>query len=223
MAPKPYACIRHKRKSRWLSGNLCTICGYTIRCSLLAAPQKRTTRVDLRSHLTTLPAWAMKEGLCETNPTMATNTYAGIIKRDRVLKPEEIIAIWSALPDNDYGTIIKLLFYTAARRDEIGELTWSELKLADRQIELPAERSKNHRPFLLPLSASGMGLLYKVVEDEKRFVFGQRTNGFSGWSKAKTGLDAKLKLEPWQLRDIRPTVATGMAEWASSRTSLRPA
>ena len=107
-----------------------------------------------RAALSAMFAWAMKEGLCETNPTMATNTYAEIIKRDRVLKPEEIVAIWSALPDNDYGTIIKLLFYTAARRDEIGEMTWSELKLADRQIELPAERSKNHRPFLLPLSAS---------------------------------------------------------------------
>jgi integrase len=43
-------------------------------------------------------------------------------RSDRVLKPEEIRAIWQTLPDTDYGKLVKLLFDTACRRQEIGSL-----------------------------------------------------------------------------------------------------
>jgi integrase len=162
-----------------------------------------------RAALSAMFAWAMKEGLVEANPTIATNTYGGKSERDRVLTKEEIAAIWSALPDNDYGTIVKLLFYTGARRDEIADLEWSEV--VGPTIKLPAERSKNKRAFDLPLSQPAIDLLGEAGEGH---VFGRRGSGFSGWSKAKRELDAKLKgrVKPWQLRDIRRTVATGMAE-----------
>jgi integrase len=168
-----------------------------------------------RAALSAMFAWSMREGLCETNPTIATNTFAGAVKRDRVLTKDEIVAIWSALPDNDYGRIVKLLFYTGARPDEIGGLTWAELTpLDDRLIRLPAERSKNKRAFDLPLSQPASDLIANLEQREGRgHVFGKRNSGFQGWSKAKRELDAKLKgVKPWQLRDIRRTVATGMAE-----------
>jgi integrase len=46
--------------------------------------------------------------------------------------------------------------------------------------------------------------------------FGTRENGFSGWSKAKSELDARIKangdsVRPWRLHDLRRTTATGMA------------
>jgi integrase len=43
-------------------------------------------------------------------------------RSDRVLKPEEIRAIWQTLPDMDYGKLVKLLFDTSCRRQEIGSL-----------------------------------------------------------------------------------------------------
>ena len=44
-------------------------------------------------------------------------------------------------------------------------------------------------------------------------VFGEGKRGFQGWSRCKAVLDGKVKLnEPWQLRDIRRTVVTGMSE-----------
>jgi integrase len=166
-----------------------------------------------RAALSAMFSWAMKDGIVEANPVVGTNVYAGPSSRDRVLTPQEIAAIWKALPSNDYGTIVKLLFYTGARVDEVGLLAWSETNFDERQIELPAERSKNRRPFILPLSDPALKLLEAVERRDGRFVFGRRRSGFSGWSKSKAELDAKLKFEKlWQLRDIRRTVATSMAD-----------
>jgi integrase len=44
-------------------------------------------------------------------------------------------------------------------------------------------------------------------------VFGRRGNGFSGWSKSKKALEAKLAnasqfLKPWTLHDLRRTFST---------------
>lgn len=192
-----------------------------------------------RAALSRMFVWAMKEGLIESNPTIATNVYAGKTERDRVLTSDEIVAIWNALPDpdpsdlgakdNDYGTIVKLLFLTAARPDEIADLRWSEVSLDERHIDLPAARSKNKRPFILPLSDSAFWRLLGVGQNINRrdLVFGRgRKKGFQAWSKLKAELNAKLKgmkfsytpggmledMRPWQLRDIRRTVDTGMNE-----------
>ena len=172
-----------------------------------------------RAALSAMFAWAMKEGLVEANPTIATNTYAGKTERDRVLSKGEIAAIWMALPDNDYGRIVKLLFLTGCRSDEIGGLRWYEIQIDDRRLSFPQERMKNKRAFQLPLSDAAFWLLMSVpqrVEPAYRdFVFGRRADGFQGWSKAKRELDTDDGLRgmaAWQLRDIRRTAATGMAE-----------
>jgi hypothetical protein len=61
-----------------------------------------------RAALSALFGWAICEGVAEINPTTNTNTYAGATVRDRVLSKEEIATVWAALPDNDYGRIVKL-------------------------------------------------------------------------------------------------------------------
>src|SRR6202012_3393665 len=61
--------------------------------------------------------------------------------------------------------------------------------------------------------------------DGRDLVFGDGTGPFSGWSKAKAGLDAAIMearkkqlggkasaLVPWRLHDVRRTVATRMAD-----------
>jgi integrase len=163
-----------------------------------------------RSALSAMFAWAVCEGIADTNPVIGTTTYA-TPARDRVLTNQEIAAIWSAV-DGDYGTIVKLLFYTGARRDEIGDLTWSEVDLEQNLIRLPAERCKNHRAFDLPLAAPAVELL-REKQSERRYVFGKIAGPYSSYPISKAELDAKLNFgTPWQLRDIRRTVATGMAE-----------
>ena len=192
--------------------------------SSIASDGRKTTADRARAALSSMFGWAIKEGLCEVNPTIATNTYTGDNRRDRVLSSAEIVSIWNALDgDTDYGRIVKLLFLTGCRRDEIGGLSRSEINVEDRAISFPKERIKNKHPFDLPLSETAWNLLSAVPErDGRDFVFGYGKTGFQAFGPGKESLDAKIKFDkPWQLRDVRRTVATGMAELASCRMSSR--
>ncbi len=164
------------------------------------------------SAISSLFAWAMREGLIEATPVTNMNKYAGSTSRDRVLKDKELGAIWLALDDDDYGRIIKLLILTGQRRDEIASLHRSEI--GDGVLEIPGERTKNHRPHIVPLSdAARLIIEHQTRKTSCSKIFGRGEGGFSGFSKAKKELDAKLTgIKPWTVHDIRRSVATGMAE-----------
>jgi integrase len=166
-----------------------------------------------RSSLSAFFSWAMREGLCETNPVIATNKAIDPVVRDRVLADNEFRAIWEALPDSDYGRIVRLLILTGCRREEIGSLAWSEVDLENHVIVLPGERTKNKRAHQIPLSDMARNILRDAPNYGGSHVFGRKGNGFSGWSRAKRKLDAELPdIEQWRIHDIRRTVATGMAD-----------
>src|SRR5262249_29674304 len=96
-----------------------------------------------RTSLSGFFTWAVKEGLLDANPVLATNTHLILKARDRVLSESEIVEVWNAAGDDAYGVIVKLLILTGQRRDEIGALRWSEIDFPARMIRLPAERVKN--------------------------------------------------------------------------------
>jgi hypothetical protein len=48
--------------------------------------------------------------------------------------------------------------------------------------------------------------------ENRDLVFGFGAGGFSGWSHCKARLDAKAKIEPWTLHDLRRTMVTKMGE-----------
>jgi integrase len=179
-----------------------------------------------RAVLSAFFAWAIGEGLCETNPVMGTNKhFDGERSRDRVLTDRELAVIWKALPDSDYGAIVRLLILTGQRREEIGALRWSEVDLEAREIALPPARTKNNRPHDVPLSDQALSILKsRPAHAGRDLVFGDgpRTrdgavrgpaSGFQGWSKSKLALDQQTSsVGPWRLHDVRRTVATRMAE-----------
>jgi integrase len=177
-----------------------------------------------RAVLSSFFAWAIGEGLCDTNPVVGTNKhFDGERSRDRVLTDRELTVIWKALPDSDYGAIVRLLILTGQRREEIGGLRWSEVDLEARQIALPAARTKNHRPHDVPLSDEALLILKsRPAHAGRDLVFGDgprtrdgedRGCGFQGWSKAKLALDQQTSsVGLWRLHDVRRTVATRMAE-----------
>jgi len=165
-----------------------------------------------RAALSSFFGWAMGEGMAQDNPVIGTNRAAPVSERERVLSDVETVTIWRALPDNDFGRIAKLLFLTGCRREEIGRLKPSEIALGDSLIALSGDRTKNGLPHDVPLSGLAMSVVESLDVEGEGCVFGMRGTGFSGWSKAKRELDAKLKgVRPWTLHDIRRTVATGMA------------
>jgi integrase len=113
-----------------------------------------------RGVLSSFFAWAIGEGLCDTNPVIGTNKhFDGAKSRDRVLTDRELAVIWKALPDSDYGAIVRLLILTGQRREEIGAMRWSEIDFKERLIALPPARTKNNRRHDVPLSQAAVAIL----------------------------------------------------------------
>jgi integrase len=170
-----------------------------------------------RSSVSAMFNWAMKAGLAEANPAAFTNKE-GEWPRERVLEASELREIWAALPESDYGTIVKLLILTGQRRTGIGDLRWSEIDVRRRTIALPPERVKNGRAHTIPISKPVRSILKPRSRANGRdFVFGYGDGGFSGWSRCKERLDAiinakrKKPMRPWTIHDLRRTAATMMA------------
>jgi integrase len=167
-----------------------------------------------RASLSALFAWAMGEGLCESNPVVGSNKQEENDPRDRSLSDTEAAAVWLAAPENDYGRIVRLLLLTGCWRNELGDLRWSEIDLEARTITLPRARTKNSQEHVLPLSDAAMAILRAMPRrGDRDHVFGLGQGGFSGWSRAKGALDGRTKLkEPWTLHDLRRTVRTGLGK-----------
>jgi integrase len=163
-----------------------------------------------RASLSRFFNWCIGEGYVDINIALATNKNDER-PRDRVLDDDELRAVWGALPDNDYGDIIKLLTLTGQRAKEISELRWSEIDLKNAIITLPKSRTKNNRKHSIPLAGMALAILKaRKREDGRDHVFGQGAGGFSGWSRCKERLDQVVKLAPWTVHDLRRSVATGM-------------
>jgi integrase len=180
---------------------------------------RRSAAVSRKS-LSAMFAWAMKEGLAESNPVVATNDPAeGMQPRERVLGDAEIWALWNACADHDGDRIIKLLLLTGCRREEISALKWSELNLDTGLLTIPGTRTKNHRTLELPLPEAALDILRSVSRREDRdFVFGRFGTGFSGWVGTKWRLDAKITmmigkpLAAWRIHDLRRTMRTNLSK-----------
>jgi integrase len=154
--------------------------------------------------------WCAGEGYVESNPVAFTNKNDEA-PRERVLAHDELHAIWNALPQGDYGDIIKLLALTGLRREEIGGLRWSEIDFESGNIELSGERTKNGLDHVAPMSGAVRAILEARPRFEGRgFVFGRGKRGFSGWSRCKERLDETVKIAPWTAHDLRRTLSTGM-------------
>jgi integrase len=137
--------------------------------------------------------------------------------RTRVLSEAELVEIWRACNDDDFGCIIRLLMLTGQRRLEIGHLEWSEIFAAKAQIELPAGRTKNKTPHIVPLSTAALELLRGVSNDGARHVFG-RSGGFTNWHCSKGWLDERITarrgeaLAHWTIHDLRRSFTTHVNE-----------
>jgi integrase len=176
----------------------------------------RTAAARARGNLSALYTWAMKEGLCERNPVIATNNPAeGIQPRERVLSDRELTTIWNECLDDDFGRIVKLLILTGCRREEIGALKWSEID--GEVMTIPATRTKNHRAHAITLPPLALEILNSIQRREGRdFVFAKSGGGFYGWSYSTMALHTRIAtrqgkpLPHWTLHDLRRSMRTGL-------------
>lgn len=206
----------------------------------IAKERGRTSANRARAYLSACLSHGVAIGMLERNVLIGTKRPQPERKRDRVLTDPELKAVWDvAKPSDGYGAIVRLLILLGQRREEVGSMRWSELDLNKATWAIPAERTKNKRPHLVPLPSQAVAILKARVppseedgEDkpEKRdAVFGRGVDGFSGWSNCKAALDASIAttrakaagrdepeaadaLPAWVLHDLRRSTVTGMAE-----------
>jgi integrase len=172
-----------------------------------------------RAAASTFFAWLIERGHLDANPASGLKKRAASGSRERVLTPEELRNAWNALPDGEYGVIVRLLMLSGQRRNEIGGLHWSEVHDLDvpgrARIELPPERVKNKAGHTVALSPEAVAILKTVPRREGRdLVFGRGKGGFAGWSKCKLDLDKRLPkgMPNWTIHDLRRSFSTHAAE-----------
>jgi integrase len=154
--------------------------------------------------------------------------------RKRVLTDDEIRTIWPVLAQaGTLGALIKALFLTAQRRDEVAQMSLKEIG-ADTIWEIPAERYKTKLSNYVPLSKAALNVIEAQPKTERcDYVFPSRANTpFSGFGKSKTALDRAVHeamqkqakngtnvdpLPNWTLHDLRRTAKTLMV-----RAGVRP-
>ena len=90
-------------------------------------------------------------------------------------------------------------------------MRWSEFSPDGTKWTIPASRSKNKRPHVLPV----MPMMRQIIDTVPRMatrdaLFGLRAAGFTNWVLPKTDLDRRSGVTDWHLHDIRRTVATKM-------------
>ena len=169
-----------------------------------------------RRALSAFFAWAIADGLLGdgANPVDGSHRPADPEPRNHVLTDAELVSVWKACADNDYGRIVRLLILTGTRCQEVGGLRWSELDVDAGTWRLPKERSKNGREHVIALPPEALAILASGPREGGDHLFGFRAAGFKSWTRGKKALDSHLAgtVRPWRRHDIRRTVATGMAD-----------
>jgi len=167
--------------------------------------------------LSKLFAWLIRDRRVAVNPCASVARPEIPKARDRVLTTAEIKRFWKAadsIGDPSAG-LLKLLLITGCRLNEVAGMKWTEINEDGTAWTIPGERTKNHRPHVVPCTALARVLLAAAKRIEGcSFVFSTTgSSPVSGWTKIKARLDEAMKPgTPWVLHDLRRTAATGMAE-----------
>jgi integrase len=186
----------------------------------ITAERGRIAAARARANLGALFTWATKEGLCDTNPVLATRSpEIGTMPRERVLTDNELRLVWNACQNDAFGRIVQLLILLGCRRNEVGDLRWSELDLETAVMTISGARTKGKRALILTLPPMAIEILRAVPRrDGQEFVFGGKSgrSGFIGFAYATMALNARIAtvagkpLAPWRLHDLRRTMRTGL-------------
>ena len=169
-----------------------------------------TSAMRTRAALSRFWGWMLASDLVDANVVIGTEGYS-TPKRQRVLSDSELRALWAATADrSDFNMLVRIMIWTGCRRAEAGGMAQDELD-AKGVWTVPGERTKNHRPLVLPLPRQARAAIdaWPRVEGRNQ-LFGRtlqkkgekevRERGYQGWSRAKSRLDTLITLARAQRR-----------------------
>jgi len=129
--------------------------------------------------------------------------------RERILTDDELPKIWAA-NYGVFGSFVRFLLLTAARRSEVSDMTWAEIDEGD--WTLPAARNKTGLDLVRPLSPAAQSILEALPKTDG-FVWS--TNGgarpIAGFAQFKDRFDAASGTDGWTLHDLRRTARSLMS------------
>ena len=183
--------------------------------------------------------WALGRDLVSSTPFVGIHKPAMETPRDRVLTPDEIVQIFAALRHERpiIAALWELLFYTGVRPGTALAASWTDMKLDRKVWEVPVtKRARGNpegtgRPFVVSLSPQAIAVLelLKPFSAHSDFVF-------PGGSPRRASLDIERNLfspqksiqrirertgvRDFMMRDVRRTVATGLAELGTPATII---
>jgi integrase len=140
-------------------------------------------------------------------------------ERSRILDDDEIRIIWrTAEGQGTFGGFVMLALLTAQRREKLASMRWDDVSNAGEWLVPLKDRQKGTGGALMLPDAA-----IAVVRAQPRiasnpYVFAGRADGhFGGYSPRKRAFDAKAKIAPWVIHDLRRTARSLM-----SRAGVRP-
>jgi integrase len=127
--------------------------------------------------------------------------------RERILSDTELRAVWAAATEMDgsFGSFVKFLLLTAARRNEAARMIWPEVNGTD--WILPPSRNKTKQELVRPLSRAAQSVLASLP----RFASSPHVFSITGrtalrnFGKPKARLDQVSGVTGWTLHDLRRT------------------
>jgi integrase len=167
--------------------------------------------------------WAVQGEYIAANPLDGMPKPAESTPSNRVLSQDEIGTLWRGLPKSlarskDCQRIIKLCLLTAQRSGEVAGMVPAELDLKAREWRLPAARTKNGHPHVVPLSDLAIKIIKDAIEAAGE---GKPLFGLSSEVVARAILRAneiseerprgRFNIAPWSAHDLRRTALTEMA------------
>ena len=164
----------------------------------------------VHSYLHRMFAWCVGREIIDKNPLEKVERVGAEVARTRALSDTELAKVWRATDKlkPEYRDFYRIIILTAARREEIAQLCWDEIR--DDHIYLEGERTKNGEPHVIPLSSAARAII-AGIERKGRFVFSARGSvPIQGIKRAKKRLDDESGVSDWRTHDIRRTVANGL-------------
>ena len=175
--------------------------------------------------LTAFFGWALDRDIIQADPTARVRKPTKETPRERVLTDLELQAFWRGCDRLGwpYGPLLQLLALTAQRRGEIGDLTWSEIDVDERLVEIAGAKYKTGRPHLFPLSPAALAIIARLPRIGDLVFTGNGKVPVDGFAKAKTALDSLMleelrrvapeaTLQPWVIHDLRRTARTNFSK-----------
>jgi integrase len=130
--------------------------------------------------------------------------------RERILTDDEIRSVW-AKAEGVFGSFLRFILLTAARRSEAGKMTWGEIE--DGVWTLPAARNKTKIDLVRPLSNAALSVLAELQQgNTKRAVFSVKIGSpITGYWNYKLEVDRVTGVTGWTIHDLRRTARSLMS------------